>query len=128
MSQTNNSSSDDRLNEILAEYLQAVDAGESPNEEKLLEQYPQFAGQLREFVADKRKIDEIAKPDADEDAGPVQPAESVSEMVTIAPDQPTTPGAEAATIPPSAAALGTATASAIQIGGKVGYFGDYVKL
>lgn len=70
---------DPRLNQILAEYLQSEEAGESPDEEKLLEQYPEFADQLREFFADKRRIGEIAKSDADEDVGPVQPVESAME-------------------------------------------------
>ena len=83
MSQTNNSSSNDHLNEILAEYLQAVEAGEPPNEEKLLEEYPEFADELREFFADKRKIDEIAKPD--EEPCPQPPDESSVEILFISP-------------------------------------------
>ena len=100
MSQSNDSSSDDRLNEILAQYLQAEEAGTPLDEETLLEQYPRFAGQLREFFADKRQIDEIAKPDADENAGPVRAAKDASDVPTIATSRPITPNAEAATVAP----------------------------
>ena len=46
MNQTNDSTSDDPLNQILAEYLQAVEAGQPPDEEKLIAQHPEFADQV----------------------------------------------------------------------------------
>ncbi|MBL7044512.1 MAG: protein kinase, partial [Pirellulaceae bacterium] len=106
-----------QINAILAEYLQAVEAGESPDEEKLLEQYPEFAGQLREFFADKRKIDEMAKLGADEDARLPMP--------TLAPNQPTTPGLDAPTLAPSSPNVGAAMKPTAGVSGKVRYFGDY---
>ena len=125
MSQTNHSSSDDRLNEILAQYLQAAESGEPPDEVKLLEQYPEFADQLREFFADKHRIDEIANAEADEEAGPIQRVESAMEMPTIAPNQPTEPGVEDATLPPRPRDVDVSTEASAQIGNKVRYFGDY---
>ena len=99
LSQNDEISRDDpRLNQILAEYLQAVEAGHPPDEEELLEQYPEFADQLREFFADKRGIDEIVRPDADEAASPVAAAERVLEMPTLAPNQPTSPDVDDVTI------------------------------
>ena len=81
MNQNNESTSDGPLNQILAEYLQAVEAGQPPDEEKLLEQHPEFAGQLQEFFADKRRVDQIAKTGPQEDQIPrPRAAESVKRL------------------------------------------------
>ena len=47
------SQDDPRLNEILAQYLQAVEAGESPDPEGLLREHPKYAEELRQFLADR---------------------------------------------------------------------------
>jgi hypothetical protein len=44
---------DPQLNEILAQYLQAVEAGESPDPEGLLREHPKYAEELRQFLADR---------------------------------------------------------------------------
>ena len=52
---------DPRLNEILAQYLESVEAGRPLDPEQLIREHPEFADELREFLADKGQIDEIAE-------------------------------------------------------------------
>jgi eukaryotic-like serine/threonine-protein kinase len=54
------SSRDQRVQAILHRYLQAVDAGQTPDREEIVRQYPEFASELREFFADQEKMDRLA--------------------------------------------------------------------
>ena len=47
---------DQRLQEILAAYLQEVEAGKNPDREKLLAQHPDLADDLRSFLAENDKM------------------------------------------------------------------------
>ena len=49
-------SRDQRLQEILAAYLQDVEAGKNPDREKLLAQHPDLADDLRSFLAENDKM------------------------------------------------------------------------
>jgi WD40 repeat protein len=51
-----------RLDEILAEYMQAVEAGQSPGREGLLAQHPEVAAELRAFFADQDGFDRFLGP------------------------------------------------------------------
>ena len=116
MSQDESSSRSRRLNTILAEYLQAVEAGQQPDAQKLIAAHPEFADELREFLADKQNIDQIAKP------SPELPTMTpTSESPTL---PPASPSSEAATIPPSSND-GNVTEPTTVIGEKIRYFGDY---
>ena len=42
---------EDRLNEVIAAYLEAMDAGEKPDREAWLARYPEFADDLRNLFA-----------------------------------------------------------------------------
>ena len=55
-----NSSDSNRLDEIIAEYLAAVESGDRPSQAELVSMYPEHANLLREFFADKRRIDMLA--------------------------------------------------------------------
>ncbi len=105
-----------RLDEILAGYLQQVDAGEAPGEETLLAAHPEFAKELREFLADLRRLQEAAPPAAP--ACPdafLAPAFLVENPVAPPPPaeplafEPTTPGRPANPAEPQ----------------RVRYFGEY---
>ena len=50
------------LDAVIASYMQAVEAGEVPNRQELLDQNPAMADQLRAFFADVDRMDRIASP------------------------------------------------------------------
>src|SRR5262245_53125196 len=64
----------DRLNEILAAYLEAVEAGQAPDKRVWQERHPEFAAELEAFCADFARIDPLAAPlrsaDGPDDAAP----------------------------------------------------------
>lgn len=132
--QSTGSLGQDRLNGIIAAYLEAVEAGKAPDREEWLDRHPDFANELRAFFADHDKMKALAEPVAEApapDAGVEEP--------TLPPRQaaPGEEAVEAATLPPSGAlrgdsatsppreAAGTRRHSAPPVGTKVRYFGDY---
>jgi hypothetical protein len=87
MTGDNASGRDQRLEEILVAYLEAVEAGQAPKREEWLAAHPEFAAELAAFLDGRERIDRLAAP--------LQP-----------------PAAEAPTLPPAdtsspAAPLGT---------------------
>jgi serine/threonine protein kinase/WD40 repeat protein len=52
----------DLLDQVLAEYLHAVESGRNPNREELLAKYPDFADDLREFFANRDSMNRVARP------------------------------------------------------------------
>ena len=86
---------ENRLNEVIAAYIEAVDAGKQPNQQDILEQHPDLAAMLKEFFADHERMRRAAVP--------FQPRNCT----------------EAATLPPSAPKSSDAALA------KVRYFGDY---
>ncbi len=59
-SQEDVSRDDPQLNEILAKYLQAIEAGEPIDQDQFLRQYPEHADELQAFFADKDQVDRVA--------------------------------------------------------------------
>jgi predicted Ser/Thr protein kinase len=53
---------DDRLDEILAAYLEAVDAGWAPGRRAFLERYPDWRHDLETFFASQDEVDLLAQP------------------------------------------------------------------
>ncbi|MHC4402627.1 MAG: serine/threonine-protein kinase [Planctomycetota bacterium] len=112
------SSREDRLDQIIVEYLEAMQAGEASDRQALLDRHPDLADGLKSFFADHDKMKELAEPIVPD--GQVPPADSDDEGPTLPPrkpapgeipgEAPTLPGAEIAAPPP---------------GTKVRYFGDY---
>jgi tRNA A-37 threonylcarbamoyl transferase component Bud32 len=54
----------DRVDQIIADYLAAVDSGQEPDRSALLAGYPELADELRAFFADADRLDRIASPNA----------------------------------------------------------------
>ena len=52
----------DILDEVLAEYLRAIESGGNPSRDDLLARYPQLASELREFFANHDRMGHLARP------------------------------------------------------------------
>src|SRR5262249_26748318 len=92
---------DERVNEVIADYLDAVAGGRPPSREEVLARHPDLAEELRAFFADQDRLAEAAGGFGQ---GVPAPAVVSSEAPTLA------PGGTA----PAGSSLGT-----------VRYFGDY---
>ena len=101
-----------RLNEIIADYLQAVEAGASPERDELLAAHADLADELQSFFAEHDRV---------------KAAASTQEEATL----PPVPHGEDATLPPNGSREDATPApisnesDTAQIGTHVRYFGDY---
>src|SRR5262249_28448845 len=83
--QTDDSPSrEQRLQDILLGYMQAVDAGQMPDRQDLLRQHPDLAADLQAFFADQDRLDRLARP-LRPDPAPAALAAPVAEAPTQAP-------------------------------------------
>src|SRR5215472_1179092 len=53
---------DERLNEVLLAYVEAVQAGQAPDRQQFLTAYPEFASELAEFFASRDQLERLASP------------------------------------------------------------------
>lgn len=99
-----------RLSEIIADYLQRVEAGEAVDHAALLKQHPEFANELRAFLADDLQWKRVAAGEGSEVSPTMNVSSSETPASNIEPtfDSNAAPGATAGASPQ-----------------RVGYFGDY---
>src|SRR5438105_12956865 len=79
-SSTGRSERDQRLEQVLAEYVRSVDAGQPLARETLLAEHPDLADDLRSFFRNRSAVEKLAEPLA-----------AAAEMATIGLDAATTP-------------------------------------
>src|SRR4051812_5052814 len=63
-----------RLQAVLHAYVQALDAGQTPDHEEVCRQHPDLATELRAFFADQKQMDELAASWRTQSALPASPA------------------------------------------------------
>jgi hypothetical protein len=54
--------SHDSLDAVIAGYMLAVEAGDVPNRQELLDRYPEHADAIQAFFADLDRVDRVASP------------------------------------------------------------------
>jgi len=71
--------SEDSLNRILLDYVEAIERGGNPNRSELLHRYPEFADEMACFFATRDQLDRLAAP-LREGASMISPAYDDGEM------------------------------------------------
>ncbi len=104
-------SRDSRLERVIAEYLQQLEAGHAPSQDDLLQAHPDLAASLKAFFADHRRMRDLAaRPGLAQDDATLPPSSLPADSGNADDD---------ATISP------TRRADAPAVGTRVRYFGDY---
>jgi serine/threonine-protein kinase len=102
---------EDRLSEVIAAYLAALDAGSIPDREALLTAHPSLADDLRAFFANQDHLEELAVPLRLDSANEATEVHDAGESTDLS---------EAATL------AGQATGgNGVAVGERLRYFGDY---
>ena len=101
-----------RVNEVIAAYLEAVDAGETPDPKEFTAAHDDIAAELESFFANRDEFERMAEP--------LQPGGSEAPMPQ--PDDPTLPPTDEPTEAPT---LGPTETAGVAIGTMLRYFGDY---
>jgi hypothetical protein len=101
-----------RLQQVIADYLAAADAGKPVDREELLTEHPALAEELREFFASHDELGQLIAPTIKVSPAPAKPAVG-RDAVTLAPINQVTAGVNGRPSP---------ARPPKEI---VGYFGDY---
>jgi serine/threonine-protein kinase len=60
--QSDSSDHERRLEELLAELIRSLEAGETPDQSKMLAQHPEFASELKEFFEQREQLNRMVQP------------------------------------------------------------------
>jgi serine/threonine-protein kinase len=74
---------DERLGAILAEYIEATEAGRAPGRDELLARHPEFAAELAEFLDGREQIQRVAPPPGDAAAVTLAPGPATAPLDTV---------------------------------------------
>jgi WD40 repeat protein/serine/threonine protein kinase len=116
---------DRQVNEIITAYLQAVDAGQTPDRQEWLRQYPEYAAELQAFLADYERVDRMAEPlrPAEKGTGPI--CRNGPEAGTDAQRWSSHQSDLSAFPPNEAATVDSGQPVPVGAGTTIRYFGDY---
>src|SRR5207237_2952945 len=53
---------DTALEAVLTDYLRALEGGQHPDEQQIVEQHPELAAELRSFFGNRQEMEQFAKP------------------------------------------------------------------
>ncbi len=101
-----------RVDEVIAAYLEAADAGEAPDPKEFIAAHSDIAGELESFFANRDEFDRMAEP--------LQPTVGAAPRPQA--DDPTLPPTDEPTEAPT---LGPTETAGVAIGTMLRYFGDY---
>src|SRR5262245_11270686 len=128
-----------RLNDVMAAYVQATDAGHAPDRAEILARHPDLADDLEAFFADHDRLNRPAGPlravavETADQATTANSTRQASGGTSLEGPAETPAASEMATEPPpeGAASQGTTTpgngavTEPLQPGARIRYFGDY---
>src|SRR3984893_14039412 len=132
--QDQSDSRDQRVDALIAAYLEAVDAGRAPDRQELRARHPHraLAGELNESFADHDRVERMAEPLRPASPPPSGGTEPEGEATGVfrPPEEATRPPADGRTGGSSPAqtttlAFGETPAAGPPLGTKVRYIGDY---
>ena len=89
MPRSESSSRDDRVNEAIAAYLQAVDGGETLDREKFLAEHAEIAAELKSFFADQSQFRRHAAEQTSGLASPSDSSDNSPKTPMFDPNEPT---------------------------------------
>ncbi len=116
-----NHSGHDRLSQIIARYSEAIQSGQTPDRQELLDHHPDLADELEAFFADHDRTVALAEPTQSPRNAASAPDAGV-ESTTLPPQKPAS--GEEPTLAFTETGLTTGDTASV-VGPKIRYFGDY---
>ncbi|HEV3162932.1 MAG TPA: hypothetical protein VGZ22_02745, partial [Isosphaeraceae bacterium] len=121
-----------RLSQVLGAYFEAVEAGQAPDPQALIQRHPDLAAELRDFFAHQARFDRMVEPLRAAHSGFPPSSRSAVEIATLMLDDSADPQAGASPAKPSIWGEGHpklpiqlhGDTTAPLVGARLRYFGD----